>query len=139
MEIYPDDLIAERNGNNNKCVAYLNVNTSAFQDGVHSSVYHKVDDFPFEVVLFTFLESLLPSYMGSTIFAGQVLRYLRICSHLCYVVHKIKITCQLFTKRDYLLCDLIRCKEKLPHKHFSLLLKFNLSSSIQLSVKCGII
>ena len=138
-QIYPDDLIAERNGNNDKCVSYLDVNINVFHDGVHSSVYHKVDDFPFNVVLFTFPESLLPSFMGSTIFAGQVLRYMRICSHLSYVVHKVKITCQLFISRGYLLYDLRRNMEKLLQKNFSLLLKFGLFSSRQLSVHCGMI
>ena len=100
MQIYLDDLIAERNGNNNKCVTYLDVSISAFQNGVHSSVYHKVDDFrsPFLKVIF------LPIWIVQFL-QFKFLRYLRIISYSCHVVDKIKIRCQLSTKRDYFLCD----------------------------------
>ena len=79
--IYPEDLIAERSGSNDKYVDYLDVKVEV--DAVLlTCVFHKVDNFNFPVILLTFPESLIPSYLGYCVFAGQVLRYLRICSHL---------------------------------------------------------
>lgn len=138
-QIYPTDLIAERNGSDNKDVVYLDVHLSVTEECVHASVYHKVEAFPFEVVLFTFPESLLPSRMGYTIFAGQVLRYLRICSHLNYAVAKIKSTCKLFSERGYIVRDMRISMEKLISKHVSLLFKFGLFSSRQLSINCNMV
>ena len=138
-QIYPHDLVAERNGSDCKSIDYLDVKIKIHEDGLHTLVYHKVDDFPFEVVLFTFPESLLPRRLGHCVFAGQVIRYLRICSHLCYAVNKIKHTCNILTNRGYHLRDLRLCMEKLLNKHFTLLLKFGLFSSRQLSQQCGMI
>ena len=59
-KIYPVDLVADRSGVYHKSVDYLDVKLEVCQDGLHSSVYHKVDAFSFDVVLFTFPESLLP-------------------------------------------------------------------------------
>lgn len=108
-------------------------------DGLHTSVFHKVEHFAFDVILFTFPESLLPCYMGASIFAGQVLRYLRICSHLQYAVVKIKGTHQVFVNRGYKACKLVKCMERLLRKHIFILFKFGLHSPRQLSVLCNII
>ena len=59
-KIYPCDLIAERNGSNDKSTEYLDVKIDIVLDRVHTSVYHKVDNFPFPVVLLTFPDSLIP-------------------------------------------------------------------------------
>ena len=94
-------MIAERNGNNNTSVEYLDVKLNICNDGLHTSVFHKVEQSSFNVISFTFPESLLPYCMGANVFAGQVLRYLRIhvCSHLDYAVIKIKSTYQVFVNR----------------------------------------
>ena len=83
-QIHPPDSVAERNGSDYKSIDYLDVMITIRDDGVHTSVYHKVEAFPFEVILFAFTESLIPRRLGHCVFAGQVLHYLRICSHLCY-------------------------------------------------------
>ena len=138
-KIYPSDLIAERNGTNDRSVDYLDVKICVEKDSLHTSVFHKVEDFPFEVILFTFPESLLPNRLGPRIFAGQVLRYLRICSHVEYVVTKVKYTCDIFIKRGYNLRSLRVCMEKLLNNYFNLLLKFGLFNSRQLSQLCGLV
>ena len=51
--IYPHDLVAERSGNDCKSIDYLDVKVNIREDGLHASVYRKVDAFPFEVILFT--------------------------------------------------------------------------------------
>lgn len=137
-KIYPADLIAERNGNNNTSVEYLDVKLDVCYDGLHTSVYHKVEQFSFEVILFTFPQSLLPRKMGANVFAGQVLRYLRICSHLHYAIAKIKSIFKVFVKRGYQANDLIKCVERLLQRHIFVLLKFGLFSARQLSVICDL-
>ena len=137
-KIYPADLIAERNGNNNTSVDYLDVKLEVCHDGLHTSVFHKVEQFSFNVILFTFPESLLPRKLGANVFAGQVLRYLRICSHLHYAIVKVKSTYQVFVSRGYYTCELVRCMERLLQRHIFVLFKFGLHSAKQFSVLCDL-
>ena len=50
------------------------------QNGFSTSVYHKVDDFRFPVVLYTFPCCNVPNKMGYNVFSSQPLRFVRICS-----------------------------------------------------------
>ena len=49
-------------------------------NGFSASVYYKVDDFSFQVVLYTFPGSNVPIKMGFNVFSFQLLRFTRICS-----------------------------------------------------------
>ena len=49
--------IAERNGSDCKSIDYLDAKINIRDDVVHTSVYHKVEAFPFEVYLFSICTS----------------------------------------------------------------------------------
>ncbi len=136
-EIYPSDLIAERNGSDNKCVSYLDVQLSIKDSGLHTAVYHKVEDFSFPVILLTHPHSLIPYKMGLYVFAGQVMRYLRICSHIQYVAEKVTSTKLMLIDRGYLPSDLKFIMEKMLCKHLDLLLKYGIVSCKHFSNLCG--
>ena len=78
-KIYPDSLIANRSGNDCTVVAYLDVLVRVGQNGFSTSVYHKVDDFSFPVILYTFPGRNIPIKMGYNVFSSQLLRFSRIC------------------------------------------------------------
>ena len=130
--IYPKDLIAERNGDDDKNADYLDVKINIGKV-LHTSVFHKVDNFSFPVILLTFPESLIPTHLGYHVFAGQVLRYLRICSHLEDFIIKTKRTRDLLINRGYNPAYLKFQMEKILTKNSSLLHKFNLFSARQIS------
>ena len=134
--IYPSDLIAERCGNDIHNAVYLDTRISISQGNLRTSVYHKVDDFNFEVVLLTFPSSLIPLSMGLNVFAGQVLRYLRICSHLHDVVDKTNKTLLLLKSRGYESRKLKIFCERLISKHNEALFKFGLYSARQFTSQC---
>ena len=134
--IYPEDLIAERSGSNDKNVDYLDVKID-IGTVLRTSVFHKVDHFNFPVILLTFPESLIPSYLGYCVFAGQVLRYLRICSHLDDFLEKTKRTMQLLTDRKYDPAHLKYQMEKMLSKNSALLHKFDMFSARQISSLLG--
>ena len=131
-QIYPEDLIAERNGSEDKCVEYLDVRINVGND-FRTSVFHKVDDFNFPVILLTFPESLIPLHLGHCVFAGQVLRYLRICSHLEDFLEKTRGTLKLLTSRGYDPSSLKYQLEKIISKNSELLHKFSMFSARQIS------
>ena len=68
---------------------------------LHTSVFYKVVNFNFPVILLTFTENLIPTHLGYRVFAGQVLRNLRIYSHLEDFIEKTKKTTDLLITRGY--------------------------------------
>ncbi len=134
--IYPNDLLAERNGDNNKDIVYLDVHTNVQEDRIRTKVYHKVDDFNFNVVLLTFPNSAIPYNLGINVCAGQILRYLRICSHINDAVYKSNKTLQLLKQRGYSSTHIKRCTERLLEKHFNVLFKFGLYFPKQFTSLC---
>ena len=135
--IYPQDLIAERSGSNDKIIDYLDVKIN-IGDVLRTSVFHKVDNFNFPVILLTFPESLIPLYLGYCVFAGQVLRYLRICSHLQDFLEKTKRTWELLIDRGYEPACLKYQLEKILSRNSELLHKFNMFSARQISSSLGV-
>ena len=74
-KIYPDSLIANRSGNDCTVAAYLDVLVRVGKNGFSTSVYHKVDDFSFPVVLYIFPGGNVPIKMGYNVFSSQLLRF----------------------------------------------------------------
>ena len=132
-KIYPTELIAERNGTNDKLVDYLDVKVSIIDQQLNTSVFHKVDDFKFPVILLTFPNSMIPYRMGLNVYAGQVIRYMRICSNIDDFIDKTNRTTSLLISRGYLKEDLQYYLEKFLSKNSSLLNKFGLFSARQVS------
>ena len=62
-KIYPDTLIVNRSGDDCTVTAYLDVLVGVGQNSFSASAYHKVDDFRFPVVLYTFPGSNVPIKM----------------------------------------------------------------------------
>jgi len=136
QRIYPPDLLAERNGDNNKEVVYLDVKIQISQNSLRTSVYHKVDDFSFSVVQLTFPESMIPLQMALHVFASQVVRYCRICSKLQDAVHKTNKTLNIMKSRGYSQHDLMSYTEKALTRHNESLHKYGLFSARQFTSLC---
>ena len=134
--IYPADLVADRCGDDNNDVVYLDSRVLVSSEGIRCKVYHKVDDFNFNVVLLTFPESMIPLSMGYNIFAGQVIRYLRICSHITDAIERINKTIQLLKERGYRSRRLKYTCEKLLTRHDEVLNKFGFFAARQLTSLC---
>lgn len=100
-KIYPSDLIAERSGKNNKEVDYLDLKVSVCDDMVCNKIYHKVDDFNFPVVLYTFPSSNMPVRIGYNVFASQVLRFARLTTKFCDFQDRWITLFNKFAERGY--------------------------------------
>ena len=109
-DIYPGDLILERNGDNDKKVNYLDITISIDLNGVTTNLYNKVDTFDFPVVMFTFPSSNIPMNLGYNTFYGQVLRYSKICTKKEDFLVKTKELFNTLNKRGY--------KGDILHKRF---------------------
>ena len=115
--IYPSELLAERCGIDDKRVQYLDLDISVIDDRVCFSVFHKVDLFPFDVVMYTFPSSNIPYALGISVFAAQMLRFVRICSDIVCLKKRSELVINKFIERGYLKHDMIRGAERLLNVH----------------------
>ena len=136
-QIYPPSLEASRSGSNNKQVEYLDININITDCGTITSVFHKVDHFNFPVTLLTFPQNCMPYRTGARVFAGQVLRYGRICTLEKDFIQKVNRTATTLIKRGYNSVDLKQSAEKQLHKHSETLLKYGYFSAKQLLNNCA--
>ena len=137
LDIYPKSLEASRSGYDNKQVDYLDVKLKIGEHMIETSVYHKIDDFDFPVTLLTFPDNNMPYKLGIRVFAGQVIRYGRICSHIKDFINKTSKTLHILESRGYDKKLLRLETEKALHKHSSLLHKFGLFAARQLFDLCS--
>ena len=81
------------------------------QNGFSTSVYHKVDDFSFPVVLYNFPGRNVPIKMGYNVFSSQLLRFARICSVKDDFVECAENIFSIMLNKGYLADYLIRSCE----------------------------
>ena len=75
--------------------------------------------------------------MGGRVFAGQVLRYARICTHVEDFIDKTRKTLKLLTDRGYSVLQLQFHLEKVLAKH-KVFLKFGFTTVRQVSAFIGL-
>ena len=139
-DIYPEDLLASRSGDNNKCVSYLDTKLIIKGDLLEVEVYHKVNEFNFPVVLYTFPEGNMPIIkVGHNIFAAQLIRFARI-SCLPAFISRAEMLYNIFSERGYKTDLLIKsCTKIFDQQEHNLIHKFGLFSSLQIPFHMGMI
>ena len=118
---------------------YLDVRLQINNEELRTTLCHKVENSKFPVVLLTFPDSAIPNNMGINVFASQVLRYCRICSHINDVIFRKNKTLLLQSSRGYSKVKMKKCTEKMltNHDDVGLLVKFGFFSSRQLTSLCS--
>ena len=82
-DIYPRSLVLNKsNVSGTLDSAFLDLNVSVVNHQFHIKVYNKTDDYNFTVIPFPFLESNIVTTVCYSVFFGEILRYLRICTRL---------------------------------------------------------
>ena len=69
-------------------------------------IYHKVDDFNFEVISFPFPCSNIHSQIGYSSFYSQLVRYFRLCNNITDFIVRVKMLKDKLSNRGYLLSTL---------------------------------
>jgi len=124
--IYPVDLVMERSGDNNKLVNYLDIQINISQSSISTELYHKVNDFNFPVVMYTFPHGNMPEDIGYNVFYGQLLRYSIICSHILSFIASSNRLYITLIDRSYNHWKLVLKFRLLMKNHASILLKYNI-------------
>ena len=78
--IYPRELEIKLESDNNRSVAYLDLNLTSENGILEYSVYDKRDSFSFEIVNYPFMDSCIPKKSALGVFTSQLIRYIRLSS-----------------------------------------------------------
>lgn len=107
-QIYPIELIAEREGTNNKHIVYLDIELQIQEKEVVTKVYHKVDSFNFDVIMYCFPSSNIDYKVGLNVFASQIIRYVNISSKTEYFITRYNNLLEKLLNRGYNKRQLLR-------------------------------
>ena len=67
-----------------------------------TGIYHKVDDFNFEVINYPFPQSNIHSMLGYTTFYSQLIRFFRLCNNINDFLFRAKLSYSKLAKRGYI-------------------------------------
>ena len=101
-EIYPRSLVLNKSNDSGilNC-AFLDLKVSVVDEKFLIQVYNKTDDYNFRVIVFPFLESNIVTDICYSVFFGEILRYLRICTRLIDFENRARMLVSMVTQRGY--------------------------------------
>ena len=85
---------------------FLDLNIRIINNKFVIGIYHKVDDFDFEVISFPFPSSNISSQLGYTSFYSQLVRYFYLCNNLTDFIVRVKMLKNKLSSRGYRLVTL---------------------------------
>ena len=103
---------------------FLDLQIRIFQNQFIIGIYHKVDDFDFEVINFPFPESNISYKIGFSTFYSQLIRFFRLCNNPKDFLARVNLTYYKLLVRGY--------SGKLLSKYF-----FKFTSSYPACLKYG--
>ena len=89
-EIYPNSIPLTAGNPNQLKDTFLDVDMHIEENHFNTKIYHKVDDFNFDVISFPFPTSNISDYVTYNSFYSQLVRYAFICSRFEYFAERCK-------------------------------------------------
>ena len=77
---YPTELYLKQANTSDKETSFLDLNIKVICSDVHTSVYHKRDDFGFPFVNFPWLSGDVPRLQSYGVYISQLVRFARCCT-----------------------------------------------------------
>ena len=81
-QIYPSELQLNKANTSDTRATFLDLHLSISNDIVPTKIYHKRDDFDFEIVNFPFLEGDVPRSSSYGVYISQLIRFARASSYV---------------------------------------------------------
>ena len=100
-KIYHSTLILEKSDHSSLWDTFLDLFIRIVHNKIIVGIYHKVDDFSFEVISFPFPESNIHSSLGHNTFYSQVKRFYSLCNNRSDFLIRIKMLYTKLTKWGY--------------------------------------
>ena len=125
-QIYDSSLTLEGSTTGYHYDTFLDLQIRIFQNRFIIGIYHKVDDFNFEVINFPFPQSNISYKIGFTTFYSQLIRFFRLCNNLTDFIARVNLTYHKLLVRGY--------SDRLLSKYF-----FKFASSYPVGIKYGVL
>ena len=100
-DIYDNTLILEGSTCSYKRDNFLDLYIRVIDGKFVTGIYHKVDDFNFEVISYPFPDSNIHSSLGYSTFYSQLIRFHRLCNNKSDFLFRAKLICQKLINRGY--------------------------------------
>ena len=101
-DIYDNTLILEGSACSYKQDTFLDLYIRVVDEKFETGIYHKVDDFNFEVISFPFPQSNINTMLGYTTFYSQLIRFSRLCNNINDFLFRAKLCYIKLVKRGYM-------------------------------------
>ena len=135
-KIYPKELILEKSSPYTKRENFLDLHIRIIDNIFVTGIYHKVDDFNFEVINFPFPESNIESSLGYKTFYSQLVRFARLCSCVADFYYRTQLTFSKLLNRGYDCGILKKYFIRFCNKYNWVLTKYNHSNIFSLWDAC---
>ena len=99
--MYHEELLLEESTFGYHYDHFLDLNIRIFAEKFIVGIYHKVDDFDFEVISFPFPESNIHSKVGYNCFYSQLIRFYRLCNNVIDFAIRVKMLYGKLSGRGY--------------------------------------
>ena len=144
--IYDSTLLLEDSACSYKQDTFLDLYIRVVDGKFVTGIYHKVDDFNFEVVNYPLPQSNIHSMLGYTTFYSQLICFFRLCNNINDFLFRAKLSYSKLVKRGYIhsllfkyfkrFCLADKIEEKFGEKDYKLL--FSCMIKYSLPVSCDI-
>ena len=129
-DIYPSTLTLTRSNDSGLVdIAFLDLSVNVINKKFETKIYCKTDDYSFSVISLPFLDSNVAAEMCYSVYSGQVLRFLRVCSKLEDFRERTVFLTRMLQGRSYSNVRLaskinqVLCKHKKDWSKFAALIK----------------
>ena len=99
--IYDNILLLEGSTCSYKQDPFLDFHICVVDPKFITGIYHKVDDFNFEVISYRFPQSNVHSMLGYSIYHSQLIRFFRLCNNINDFSYRAKFSYSKLVKRGY--------------------------------------
>ena len=124
-QIYPPGMQLNIANTSDTEAAFVDLHLSISNGFVSSKIYHKLDDFDFDIVKFPFLDGDVPGRPSFGVYISQLIRFARVSSHVDdFNTHNKCLTAKLF-KQGYRYHKLRKAFSKFYRRYNELFSKFN--------------
>ena len=100
-KIYHHSLVLEESTTGYHHDHFLDLNVRIHNQTFVIGIYHKVDDFSFEVINFPFPDSNIHSKVGYNAFYSQLVRFYRLCNNIFDFLVRVKLLYNKLERRGY--------------------------------------
>ena len=126
-KIYPKEIPLHNNDPDHSHDIFLDLDISVHNDCFIIKIYHKIDDFNFEVVNFPFPDSNISNKVGYNTFLSQVIRFGRVSNRFTDFAFCVKFTYNKLKLRGFEEKSLKTFFNNFCCRHPEIVLKFGFS------------